>query len=367
MTKAETRQRFAFASVFLLGANLLVGSSYHAEQDSWISAAAAGSILILWGIVLWRISRLAPGEDVVTLLKHFSKFPRIFLTIAVGIYCLSQGALILRAYAGFAQAVSLPRTDLFFLLLLSCGAVFALLRREDRILYRFSYLSALPILVTVLLLFFFLIPHFRSELLRPILYQNTPRVMVGAVENLSYPFGNAFLLLGVLSFPESNRKEGVTWLLSCCSAGILSLLIVLQNLMLLGGRLCSSLEFPNNFAASVVNVGDFFSRVEVVAALVFYLSAILRTAFFMKTAARAVGSLIPVPATELSLPLSALLLGYSSILFRNTDSLFHYLEIFPFVALPLQFGLPLILWILLEIRARKKTAGKTFRQFRRLF
>ena len=365
MTKSPIRQRFALGTVFLLGGNLLVGSSYRAAQDSWISALAAAVLLIVWGLLLWRISRLAPQKDIIALLDLFPAPIRRALTVIVGIYCLSQSSLILRAYAGFAHTVSLQRTDEFFLILLSCAVVFVLLKGEMRILLRFSYLSLIPILLTIALLFFFLIPHFRSQLLFPILYENTEGVLLCTADDFAYPFGNAFLLLGLFSLPENRRKEGVLWMTSCASAGLVSLLIVVQNILLLGGRLCAALEYPNNFAASIVNVGDFFSRVEVVASLVFYLSAIVRTSFFMRKAAGALCALTSVTEHEVAFPLTLLLLGHSAVLFRNTESLFHYLHVFPMIALPLQLGLPLAIWLILEFRAQCK-ARSVNRRSRRI-
>ena len=361
MTKSPIRQHFALGTVFLLGGNLLVGSSYRAAQDSWISALVAAALLIVWGLLLWRISRLAPQKGIVALLDLFPVPVRNALTVAVGIYCLSQSSLILRAYAGFAHTVSLQRTDEFFLIVLSCAVVFVFVKGEKRILLRFSYLALIPILLTVALLFFFLIPHFRWELLFPMFYENTSNVILCTAEDFSYPFGNAFLLLGLYSRHEDRGKEGALWLTSCASAGLVSFLIVVQNILLLGGKLCASLEYPNNFAASIVNVGDFFSRVEVVASLVFYLSAIVRVSLFMRTAADALGVLTPVSKKEAAFPLTLLLLGHSAVLFQNTESLFHYLRIFPMLALPFQLGLPLSIWLILEFRVRRRSQVGTRR------
>ena len=124
---------------------------------------------------------------------------------------------------------------------------------------------------------------------------------------------------------------------------MLSFIIVIQNVLLLGGTLCKQLDFPYNFAASLVNVGDFFSRIEVFASLFFFLSAIVRTAYLMKLVLRGLEHLIPVDGKSLAFPVLACLCGYSAIAFDNTNSVFNYLKMFPYIALPVQLGIPLLI------------------------
>lgn len=346
------RHGVSFGALFLFGANLLTGGSYCGEQDSWISMSIALLLLLLWSAFLLRISRLSPGMDVVDLMSLIPSPLRLFFTFAVGWYCFSQAAVILRTYAGFSRIVSLANTDIIFLTLLSSVAIWYFLRRDFNVLFRFSFVALLPILFLVFLIFLLLIPQFRTELLFPVLYRNGSDVAFGVMESFSFPFGNAFLLLGFLG-SENRRESRFAWRTSVFIAGLISLLIVFQNLLLLGGKLAADLNFPYNFSTSLVNVADFFSRLEVFASLFFYLSAIVRSAFFVKITAKCIGSLCRVEERILALPVAAALCGYSLVLFDNTNSVFRYLRIFPYLALPLQIFLPFLLWIFLERRRRK--------------
>lgn len=354
MTKApHLRQTAAFSVLFLMGANLLIGCSYRAEQDSWISALIAMAVLVLWSLVLARISALCPGQNIFDLVRQFPGWLRYPFWAILTVYCFSQAALTVRAYAGFAHIVSLKNTDIIVILALTCLTILFFLNREDRTLYQFSYVSAIPIVFIIFLLFCLLAPRYRTEALFPILYDNTKDLIVCSVENLTFPFGNAFLLLGVISFPGEPKKERNTWLSVTAIAGILSLIVVFQDLLLLGGKLAKIIDFPYNFSSSLINVGDFFSRVEVFSSLFFFLSAIVRSAYFMKLTSRGIRAMAPAKPKAIAFPLAALLCGYAAIVFKNTDSLFNYLQIFPYLAIPLQFGLPLAIWIACEVRAKR--------------
>ncbi len=354
----QLKQNSAFSILFLMGANLLIGSSYRARQDTWISLLITSAVLILWSLVLSRISILCPGQDIFSLIRTLPNWVAYPLVAIVTFYCFSQSAMVLRVYAGFVHIVSLPNTSILILLALISATVWFFLQREDSMLYRFSYITILPIVFIIFMLFGFLFPMFRTENLFPIFYKNATEVLFCAAENIAFPFGNAFLLLGITFFPKKPKSERKAWVLITVISCALSLIIVLQNILLLGGKLSDALDFPYNFSASLVNVGDFFSRIEVFSSLFFFLSAIVRSAYLMKLTSRGIRNLIPANAKTIAFPLILLLCGYSAIVFDNTNSVFNYLQIFPYFALPLQFGLPLVFLLVCERRASKVKRGE---------
>ncbi len=350
------RQNVVFAILFLMGANLLIGSSYRAEQDTWISILMATGIMIILSLVLARISVLHPGKDVFALLKLLPKwisFPLIGLT---AYYCFEQAAITLRVYTGFVHIVSLPNTNIIILPILTGIIIWFLINREDRVLFQFSYMTAIPIFLIILLLIVFLFPMFRSENLLPFCYNNGENILLCSAENFAFPFGNIFLLLGLTFFPKESKKERNVWVIVAVISGILSLLVVFQNILLLGGKLSDFLDFPYNYAASLVNVGDFFSRIEVFASLFFFLSAILRTSYLIRLTLRGIESLCNVEPKSISFPMIALLCFYTAVAFDNTNSVFNYLKIFPIFAIPFQVGVPLLLWFYCE-KTKSKTAA----------
>lgn len=356
---AELRQKFAFSVLFLMGPNLLIGCSYRARQDTWIALAAVTVLMVLWGFVLAKIEITHPGKDVFELVKSLPKLFVKPMILILTVFCIGQAALTLRTYSGFVHVVSLPNTGILVLLALSCTVIYWFLQRDRKTLLRFSYLSVIPIVFIVLLLFLFLIPAFRTENLFPVAYRNTENTLYCTVENLAFPFGNAFLLLGLNHACDKPKRERLFYFFVMLAAGGISLIIVLQNILLLGGALSDGLDFPYNFAASLVNVGDFFSRIEVFSSLFFFLSAIVRTAYLADLARKGICSLISADSNKIALPFVFFLFAYSAVAFDNTNSVFNYLQIFPFVAIPLQFLFPLLILMcsVMKNRRRGRRAG----------
>lgn len=353
---AQLRQSFAFVVLFLMGANFIQGGSFSAKQDSWLSTILSFLVLILWFCLLARISVLEPGKDVFTLLADLPGIvgkPLAFLLI---FYCIDQAVLVLRAYAGFSRIISLQNTPLPVLLFFNFLILFLFLKQDERFLYRFSYVAFIVIVPCVVFLFSMLFSDFRPALLFPMLYKNMRNVTAGALNNLSYPLGNAFLLLGIYRFRDGKQARKL-FTLSSVVALILSLLIILQCIFLLGGNLSQALNFPYDFTATLINVADFFSRIEVFASLIFYLSVIVRAVYFVRKSISGVASVFSVDASSLRLPMTFLLFGYSCVLFTNTDSIFDYLSIFKYFSFPIQYGIPLMLWIVAEVRHRKLKNG----------
>ena len=210
-------------------------------------------------------------------------------------------------------------------------------------------------------------PKFRAEMLFPVFYQNTKEVFLCTFENLSFPFGNAFLLLGLPVFSKAGSSGKKHFIFAAAVAGVFTILMGFQDLLLLGGELASVLDFPYNFSTSLVNVSDFFSRLEVFASLFFFLSAIVRGSYFMKLTVRGIQSLVKVSSDTVALPLVATLFSYSLFAFANTNDVFHYLAVFPYLAAPLQFCFPLVLWIVAEIKAKPgRVAGIKMKKTRML-
>lgn len=355
---AELRHRISFTILFLMGSNLLIGNNYIARQDTWIAVLFSSLFLFLWSFVLYRISVLCPGESVFSLIAHFPKWVQLILSTIVILYCLDQAAITLRCYAGFVNTVSLPNTNIFFILFLSGMTVFFFLRNGESYLLRFSYFALIPIVLIMMVLFLFLSKSFRGELLYPILYDNAENVAVGALDNLSYPFGNSFLLLGMFTFPKDDRKTEWLYHSAFAVAGILTLGIVFQNILLLGGELCQKLDFPYNFSASLLNIGDFFSRIEVFSSLFFFLSAIVRTSFFMLQISEGLSTLFPSTKNSLAFLLTALLITYSAVAFKNTAEILNVLSIFRYYAIPLQFGLPILILVVVSVAHLRSRKGR---------
>lgn len=359
ISSPERRQRFLFSVLFLMGSNLLFGCSYRARQDSWISMLIAIVSLLFIALMLSRISRLHPNKDVFDLLSLGPRWIAAVFECLVSASCFGQAVLILKTYSGFAQIVSLHRTHPIVVILLIAGFALFFCKRDSALLFRFSYVAALPILFLILLVFFMLLPMFRGELLLPIAYQNTEAIALCAAENFSFPFGNITLLLGILSAKNGTGASGRLWISVAAVAGGLSLLILMQDLLLLGGDLSAALNFPYNFSTSLINVADFFSRLEVFTSLFFFLSAIVRCAFFLKTALRGFERLTKVSSRAIAVPFVSLAAAYALVAFSDIDSVFRYLELFPYVALPLQVALPIYLYILCN-RAEKRNRKSAF-------
>lgn len=353
------RQSASFCVLFLMGAFLIFGGSFRGGRDAWISLLIAGAGLLLWALVLARVTVLCPGKDLFGVMELLPRWLRLFFTVAVTVYCIEQTALILRSYAGFARIVSLPNTPVPILVFLCCVPIWMILRRDISFLCRFSWISALGVAGTVVFLFLSLIPRYDLSHLLPVLYRDTENVAVGALDEITYPFGNAFLLLGIIPFSDPKRTRRF-WLGASATAIALGFLIVFQCLLSVGGELSRTFQYPYDFTASLINIGNFFTRIEALASLVFFLSVVVRCVYFSFLAIRGIRTLAPRCTGDLSLPFVLFLGAYSCVIFANTDAVFDYLAVLRYVAPPLQYGFPFLLWALAEFRAKKNPNGVTF-------
>ncbi|MBQ1272761.1 MAG: GerAB/ArcD/ProY family transporter, partial [Clostridia bacterium] len=93
MNRAFVRQNFAFCVLFLMGPNLLIGSSYRAKQDTWVSILIASALTVILALIIARISQFYPEKDIFGLLKLLPKWIAFPLIGLVAFYCFEQAVI----------------------------------------------------------------------------------------------------------------------------------------------------------------------------------------------------------------------------------------------------------------------------------
>ena len=353
------RQAVAILLLFNFGSSVVMGVSSGVAQDSWISlllaAVYAVPVLLMYG----RIISLNPGEGLFDAAQRLlGKFFGKLVALLMAWYALHLGALVLRNFSEFIQISSLQETPQLPVAAIMMLTVCALAVKGGKALGKWAVATAPVVLFIVLLTVILSLNVMHTEHLLPVFEHPPAEIAKDAFQIFSFPFAETVLFLGIADLIRPSDRPGGIYLWGLMCSGIVLMIVILRNLTVLGPAVVSVEYFPSYAAARIINLGDFLSRIEGSISVNFMLAGITKIALCVITASRGIASLFGVKDWKtLVLPTGLLSLMLSVIIYSNTMDMFSFVKVYPYYAIPFEIALPLILWIVSEVRARK-TAGK---------
>lgn len=340
---------------FIMGSTLIVGVGGSAKNDAWI-AAIMGIIAALPFVFMYsRILSLFPGRDIFDIL-NISTGKVIGKTIALLYiwYAFHLGALVMRNFGEFVNTVTLPETPMlvpmFYLALVCIIAV----RSGVEVMARISAF-VLPVLLFIIVIVQLLaIPEFHLNYLKPVLGNGIAPVLKGGFSAFSFPFAETVLFTGIFFALKNKRSPYKVYFSGLLLAGAIITAIAIRNIGVLG-TLSESLYFPSHVAVSRIIVGDFLQRIEVSVAIIFAFGAFIKISVCLLVACIGMGKLFNLKDYRSVVIQTGLLMVYFAYILYDNIMLMQYwaFKVYPYYAFPFQVILPVLIWIAVEIRARR--------------
>lgn len=352
-------QAVAILVLFVFGSSVVMGVSTAVAQDSWLSLllAAAYAAPVLW--MYARIISLNPREGLfeAAMRRLGGFFGRLF-TALMSWFALHLCALVLRNFSEFIQVTVMLDTPQLPILLIMALVVCMLAKSGAKALGKWA-VAALPIVLAIValtVLFSIGIMDFRNFL--PVLGHPVGRIVQDAYLIFSFPFAETVLLMGIADFIRPGDGPGKIYLGGLFFSALVLMVIVARNLTVLGPAVVSVQYFPSYAAVRIINLGDFLSRIESSISINFMLAGITKIALCLITASRGVACLFGIrDYRKLVAPMGLLAVALAQTVYQSTMEMFGFVKYYPYYAIPFEIALPLILWVVSEIRARKSANG----------
>ncbi|MHB1654723.1 MAG: GerAB/ArcD/ProY family transporter, partial [Desulfitobacteriaceae bacterium] len=165
------------------------------------------------------------------------------------------------------------------------------------------------------------------------------------------------IIMGVFMAYHNNPKDSLKAKLGGVVTGTLLIIInLLVVIMVFGTNLCSELRFPLYSLAQMIEVGDFFERLEPLVMIFWVAAGFLSITMLYYVSTLGFAQLLNLPDYKPLTPfIGAVVFIITMLLFRNiteTDTLFE--KFFPYLALPVEGGLTTLLFLVSLLRHRKK-------------
>jgi spore germination protein KB len=222
-----------------------------------------------------RISTLYPGNSIFYTAKKVmgNLFGNIFI-ILFSLYSFYLGAMSMGIFAGFNQVVSMPETSRMLTFIIFGGACLYVLKKGIGTLGGFVNIAAASIVFLIILINILSLNQWQPYYLAPV-FQIKPSTFLGDVFLTGvFPLGEAVILCTLFGFTEKSVKKPLLW--GLFAGGFLLVAEILRSIAVLGPGTISLLYYPSYTATGVINIADFFSRVEVIISVSFYVAQIIK-------------------------------------------------------------------------------------------
>ncbi len=358
----SSKQIQSIIMMFILGTTLILGVNNQANQDSWISIALAVIMILPMFFVYTAILRLYPGKNLFDIIiEVFGKIAGKIICLTYVLYALHLGSLILRDNSEFIHIVNMPETPqaftLFFMILLSILTVSIGVINLGRIAkFTFPLVAAAILLTSVMD-----VGRMDFSNILPVMNTDIPTLLTSSFALFSFPFGEAVLCMVLFSYfnPKDNLKDNPKKIYFKGLVITASLLIIacLRNLFVLGTPTINLLYFPSYMAASVISVGEFFNRVEVLISANLLLATFIKANVCLFASAMGLAKIFNIENYRAMVaPCGLIMVTLSVLTVSNITELFGLIKYYPVYSLPFQVILPIAILVGAVIQKKKKSS-----------
>ncbi|MFZ5974155.1 MAG: GerAB/ArcD/ProY family transporter [Bacillota bacterium] len=359
-------QGISLIVMFLLGSQAVMGVSSEAGADTFLGIVTGLVMALPMVLVYARLKKLQTEKDLFDMLIWvFGRWAGKICIALLTWYALHLGALVLRNFTEFISAVTLPETpQMVTALLMGLTAVWAAKSGAD-VMGRWSSIYFVFVAFTLLVTVLLAMPYFDLQNLRPAAYNGIMPLINGGTSAFAMPFAETVVFLMAVSAFKREANPYRVFFGGVTLGGVILALLSLRDTLVLGGESLAKRYYPSYTAVKVISLGDFFQRFEIIVGGVFLLCGFVKAAVCLIAAARGIAKLSGIgDYRKITAPVGLLMIIFSVIVYSSMMQMFNWLPFYKYYALPFEVLLPLIVWVVAEIRAgsgKKRKAAKGVR------
>ncbi|MFP4015395.1 MAG: endospore germination permease [Halanaerobiales bacterium] len=320
-----------------------------AYQDAWVSFIlgwVAGFVLMTVYLLLYKLN---PGKTIIGILqKNLGKIVGGIIAFLYILYFFHLGAIALRYSVEFLKTVTYFETPHLAISIAGALTVAYVLKSGLEAIGRIGELIIPPVIFIILLIFFSLITEYNPENILPVMSRGIKPVLLVSFRTLTISFGQMVVFLMIFPYLNSEARIFKTSYLGMCVIGSLLLMIVFQELLVLGPDMVFRYIFPTQLTARLLPVID----VDQLIAVSYVISGGIKIVIVILAAIIGLAELLNLKKyLFLVMPFCVLMIVVSFWLFEDIFYLLDWnLEIFPYYSIPFQIIIPVILLLISFIK-----------------
>lgn len=340
------------------GSLVIMGNYKDTKQDTWIAILLAGVMVIPLLLLQIRLVSLYPEKNLFEII--FEVLGKIFGTIFslfFVFFAIYLASLVVRVFSEFIQVVNMPETPQVLTISMILLIAYWSVTNGPENIGRLSKFSWPIIWVSVFGTFLIGIKNMNFENLKPVLETELKPLLNSGFTACMLPLGESIVCLSFFSSMKKTENIKKIYFLALVMFILLSLVAVMRNLLTLGPISAALYYFPSYQAVSVISIGDFFTRVEVLIGINLMLAGFIKVCVCLYTASVGLTKVLHFSSQKLAIvPCLLIVLTLSWQNHKTTSDLFEFVPYFTVFATFFEIILPVILWVAAEIKHKMKPA-----------
>lgn len=346
------KEAVAVFVLFLIGDVLVIGTSHESRQDAWLSVLIALTMFIPLILACSRIVSLYPQKGLYDIvISIFGNFIGKVIILVYVLYAILLGAIVIRIFSEFINIVTMPETPQMVIqifLLIFCAWM---VKSGIESMGRWSKFVLPIVIITILITTSIALKDMHVSYLKPVGGSGISNIMQGAFTAFSYPLAESVLILPIYGSVKKGENPKRIFFAGTAIGTVLMLMAYFRNILVLGITSYGMHIFPSYTAISVISMGEFFTRIEVLVGLLFLLGGYVKISVCLFDAAIGMVKIFNLENYKaMAYPAGLLTLTLAIIINKNAAEFFTWEKIYKFVAIPYQVILPLIILAAAEIK-----------------
>ncbi|WP_425448229.1 GerAB/ArcD/ProY family transporter [Dethiothermospora halolimnae] len=350
------KQGISLLVLFIVGGSSIFAQALSADRNVWLAyilAILTGFPLML---VYARLHCIFPGKNFLDIIEicFGSIISKIIILIYIWISIFIAGDIVV-IYSQFINLISFPETPqiitkLSLIILCILGA-----KKGIEVLGRSSRLFLIVLLIYLVAIVVFLIPEMDIEKLKPILYEGAKPVFMGTLSVLAFPIMQIVIFTMTFStFSKKTSPYKIYILGMLIGIGYLAILST-NNILVWGLNVTESYYYPLYTTIAGINISNLGQRIELGIIIIFFLGGFIKISILIVSACKGVGKIFNFKDYKIIIiPIALLVTNLSHIQYKSVMYYYEFnREVWPYYHLPFQIFLPLIIWIIAEIKKKR--------------
>lgn len=352
------KQAIAIIVLFMIGESSIFIEGVSAKKDLWIVIILTILITLPLVIIFARLQSLFAQKDLFDIIEIcFGKYISKLVIILYTWFAFHLIDLIFNDFGYFVSTLGFPETPkliaiIFLAVICAYGA-----KAGIEVLGRCAeFFVIIPIFFEIIVTLM-LIPKMNINNIRPVLYEGIKPVMEGIFLSFSFPFGYMVAMTLAFSCFKTKHSPYKVYIWGLLISGIIIFIVSLTDLLVIGSASAGRLYYPTYMAISIIKIGEFIQRLEILSGIVFMIGGFIELTIWIMCACKGITKLFGFKDYRfMVIPISLLAVNLTVFEFK---SIIHYFEwsraVWQYYVFPFEAILPVIIWITAEVKIRKKT------------